>query len=50
MTGDYPVEVPVTLRKGVLEHNDLPAGGLERELHTPAIPTGETDDLAPPLG
>jgi len=35
MTGDYPVEVPVSLRKGILEHNgDSPAGGLERELHS----------------
>jgi amidophosphoribosyltransferase len=25
MTGDYPVSVPVTLRKGVLEGNDMPA-------------------------
>ena len=32
-TGDYPVDVPVNLRKGVLEDNEMPAGGLERELH-----------------
>jgi amidophosphoribosyltransferase len=31
-TGEYPVEVPVSLRKSVLEDNDMPAGGLEREL------------------
>jgi amidophosphoribosyltransferase len=31
-TGDYPVDVPVNLRKSVLEDNDMPAGGLEREL------------------
>ena len=33
LTNDYPVPVPVSLRKGVLEHNDMPMGGLERELH-----------------
>ncbi len=33
-TGDYPVEVPLTLHKAVLEENDMPAGGLERTLHT----------------
>jgi amidophosphoribosyltransferase len=41
LTGDYPVEVPVTLRKGVLEGNQMPMGGLERELH---------EAEAPPLG
>ena len=25
MTGEYPVNVPVTLRKGVLEQNDMPS-------------------------
>jgi amidophosphoribosyltransferase len=30
LTGDYPVDVPVNLRKGVLETNDMPASGLER--------------------
>ncbi|MGH9186182.1 MAG: amidophosphoribosyltransferase, partial [Acidimicrobiales bacterium] len=30
LTGDYPVEVPVGLRKGVLEDNDMPIGELER--------------------
>ena len=25
LTGEYPVDVPITLRKGVLEKNDLPA-------------------------
>jgi amidophosphoribosyltransferase len=34
LTDDYPVPVPVSLRKSVLEHNDMPMGGLERELHT----------------
>jgi amidophosphoribosyltransferase len=28
MTGEYPVDVPVTLRKGVLEGNDLPSPDL----------------------
>jgi amidophosphoribosyltransferase len=39
-TGDYPVEVPVTLRKDVLERNTMPAGELERALHEPQLPTG----------
>ena len=30
LTGDYPVEVPVELRKGVLEHNEAPIGELDR--------------------
>ena len=30
MTGEYPVEVPVSLRKGVLEHDGVPIGNLER--------------------
>ena len=29
LTGDYPVEVPVNLRKSVLEDNDIPIGELE---------------------
>ena len=29
LTGDYPVAVPVSLRKGVLETNEMPASGLE---------------------
>ncbi len=32
-TADYPVPVPVTLRKTVLEQDIAPAGGLEREIH-----------------
>jgi amidophosphoribosyltransferase len=32
-TGDYPVPVPVTLRKSVLEDNDMPPGELERIAH-----------------
>jgi amidophosphoribosyltransferase len=32
-TGDYPVEVPVNLRKDVLEHNSMPPGELERIAH-----------------
>ncbi|HUF32332.1 MAG TPA: amidophosphoribosyltransferase [Acidimicrobiales bacterium] len=38
LTGRYPVEVPVTLRKGVLEGNDMPMGGTERELHQIEVP------------
>jgi amidophosphoribosyltransferase len=30
LTGEYPVDVPVQLRKGVLEANDMPASNLER--------------------
>ena len=37
-TGDYPVEVPVSLRKDVLEHNTMPPGELERTLHEPQLP------------
>jgi len=29
LTGEYPVEVPVALRKGVLEANEMPASGLD---------------------
>jgi amidophosphoribosyltransferase len=36
-TGDYPVDVPVTLRKEVLEHNSMPPGELERVLHEPPL-------------
>jgi amidophosphoribosyltransferase len=39
-TGDYPVEVPVTLRKDVLERNTMPPGELERITHEPQLPTG----------
>jgi amidophosphoribosyltransferase len=35
LTGEYPVEVPVTLRKDVLEHNDMPPSGLDVLLHEP---------------
>jgi amidophosphoribosyltransferase len=38
-TGEYPVEVPVTLRKDVLERNTMPPGDLERALHEPQLPT-----------
>jgi amidophosphoribosyltransferase len=34
LTEDYPVPVPVSLRKGVLEKNEMPVGNLERELHS----------------
>jgi amidophosphoribosyltransferase len=36
LTGEYPVEVPVGLRKGVLEDNEMPIGELERAIHEPA--------------
>lgn len=36
LTGDYPVEVPVDLRKDVLEDNDMPASGLDRLVHEQA--------------
>jgi len=36
-TGDYPVEVPVNLRKDVLEHNSMPPGELERIAHEPPL-------------
>jgi amidophosphoribosyltransferase len=35
LTGDYPVDVPVDLRKDVLEDNDMPASNLERLVHEP---------------
>jgi amidophosphoribosyltransferase len=35
LTGDYPVPVPVNLRKGVLEKNEMPASDLERLEHEP---------------
>jgi len=35
LTGEYPVDVPVDLRKDVLEHNDMPASNLERLVHEP---------------
>jgi amidophosphoribosyltransferase len=36
LTGEYPVEVPVNLRKDVLEDNDMPIGNLERLVHEQA--------------
>ncbi len=33
LTGDYPVEVPVSLHRDVLESNDMPASGLDRIAH-----------------
>jgi amidophosphoribosyltransferase len=36
-TGHYAVEVPVNLRKEVLEGNSTPAGELERTLHEPPL-------------
>ena len=36
-TGNYPVEVPVNLRKEVLEQNNMPPGELERTLHEPRL-------------
>jgi amidophosphoribosyltransferase len=33
LTGDYPVDVPVDLRKDILEANDMPASNLERLVH-----------------
>jgi amidophosphoribosyltransferase len=38
-TGNYPVAVPVTLRKEVLEGNSMPPGELERTLHEPPLLT-----------
>jgi amidophosphoribosyltransferase len=35
LTGDYPVDVPIDLRKDVLEDNDMPPSGLERLIHEP---------------
>jgi amidophosphoribosyltransferase len=35
LTGDYPVDVPVDLRKDILEQNDMPASNLERLVHEP---------------
>jgi amidophosphoribosyltransferase len=39
LTGKYPVEVPVHLRQGVLEGNDMPASGIERDMRQ-AVPAG----------
>ena len=36
LTGEYPVEVELAQRKDVLEHNDMPASGLERLVHEQA--------------
>ncbi len=38
LTGNYPVEVAVHVRQGVLEDNDMPASGIERNLQ--AVPAG----------
>jgi amidophosphoribosyltransferase len=35
LDGQYPVEVPVDLRKEILEDNDMPPSGLERLVHEP---------------
>jgi amidophosphoribosyltransferase len=35
LTGTYPVDVPVDLRKDILESNDMPASNLERLVHEP---------------
>ncbi|MGQ0615612.1 MAG: amidophosphoribosyltransferase [Acidimicrobiia bacterium] len=36
-SGEYPVEVPVALRKDVLENNDMPPGELERIVREPTL-------------
>jgi amidophosphoribosyltransferase len=36
LTGEYPVEVPVDLRKDVLEDNEMPIGNLDRLVHEQA--------------
>jgi amidophosphoribosyltransferase len=41
-TGTYPVDVPVNLRKEVLEGNTMPPGELERTLHEPPLLAPET--------
>ncbi|MEY2447908.1 MAG: amidophosphoribosyltransferase, partial [Acidimicrobiaceae bacterium] len=41
-TGNYPVDVPVNLRKEVLEGNSMPPGELERTLHEPPLLTPES--------
>jgi amidophosphoribosyltransferase len=33
LTGEYPVAVPIELRKDILEENDMPASNLERLIH-----------------
>jgi amidophosphoribosyltransferase len=38
LTGDYPVDVPVALRKDVLESNDMPASGLDRAIRELSVP------------
>ena len=38
-TGEYRVDVPVNLRKEVLEHNTMPPGELERAMHEPPLLT-----------
>ena len=41
----YPVEVPVNLRKNVLEKNEMPADGLQRLLHEAEKRVGLLADL-----
>ncbi len=40
LTGEYPVEIPVALQPRVIEGNDMPASGLDRELREAPIPAG----------
>ncbi len=40
LTGEYPVEIPVALRPQVIEGNDMPASGLDRELREATLPAG----------
>ncbi len=40
LTGEYPVEIPVAVRPRVIEGNDMPASGLDRELHEVTVPAG----------
>ncbi|HWH35829.1 MAG TPA: amidophosphoribosyltransferase [Acidimicrobiales bacterium] len=39
LTGDYPVPVPVALHQEVIEGNDMPASGIEREVRQ-IVPAG----------
>ena len=56
LTGDYPVDVPVELRKGVLEQNEAPIGDLDRmveevvgDVHADA-PPGDAVPVPPGAG
>ncbi|MDP9453517.1 MAG: amidophosphoribosyltransferase [Actinomycetota bacterium] len=40
LTGEYPVEIPVAMRPRVIEGNDMPASGLDRELREPSLAAG----------